>query len=203
MDIFVVRKLADIQFRSLCQLLDLLRQRELRDIPMCKELWDLLPVNFMSFRWSCVDAVQIEILLRLFEKGELLSPIFTWQTELRKATTRQPKTTIRIQCVMVVMMHVTCHPVISMFSFTSTVQLIYVHRRRRHLNVTGSCRAKQRRILKFAVDPFQNSNLTILELKAYLEVCTLSFLKHMVTWKKLKRVLKRRSPKMEEMLFPK
>ena len=28
---------------------------------MCKDLWDLLPVNFMSFGWSCVDAVQFEI----------------------------------------------------------------------------------------------------------------------------------------------
>ena len=38
-----------------------------------------------------------------------------------------------------------------------------------------------RRILKFAVNPFQNLNLTILELKTCLEVCTLSFLEHMVT----------------------
>ena len=36
-----VRKLADLQLRSLYQLLDLLRQRELRDIPMCKDLYEI------------------------------------------------------------------------------------------------------------------------------------------------------------------
>ena len=110
----------------------------------------------------------------------------TWQKELKKTTTRQPKTTIRRQCVMVAMMLGTCHPVISIFSFPSTVQLIYVLQSLRHLNLTGSCMEKptwQRRILKFAVNPFQNLNLTILELKTCLEVCTLSFLEHMVTWK--------------------
>ena len=129
----------------------------------------------------------------------------TWQKELKKATTRQPKTTIRRKCVMVAMMLGTCHPVISIFTFPSTVQLIYVLQSLRHLNLTGSCMEKptwQRRILKFAVNPFQNLNLTILELKTCLEVCTLSFLEHTVTWKKLKRVLRRRSLKMEEMLFP-
>ena len=130
---------------------------------------------------------------------------FTWQKELKKATTRQPKTTIRRQCVMVAMMLGTCHPVISIFSFPSTVQLIYVLQSLRHLNLTGSCMEKptwQIRMLKFALNPFQNLNLTLLELKTCLEVCTSSFLGHMVTWKKLKRVLRRRSLKMEEMLFP-
>ena len=108
----------------------------------------------------------------------------TWQKELKKATTRQPKTTIRRQCVMVAMMLGTCHPVISIFSFHSTVQLICVLQSLRYLNLTGSCMEKpmwQRRILKFAVNPFQNLNLTILELKTCLEVCTLSVLEHMIT----------------------
>ena len=83
---------------------------------------------------------------------------------------------------MVVMMLGTSHPVISIFSFPSTVQLISVYRSLRHLNLTGSRLEKQRRILKFAVDPFQNPNLTLLlEPKTGLEVCTLLFLKQMVT----------------------
>ena len=36
-----VRKLADLQFRSLHQLLDSLRQKELRDISMCKDLYEI------------------------------------------------------------------------------------------------------------------------------------------------------------------
>ena len=36
-----VRKLADLQFQSLYQLLDLLRQREFKDIPKCKDLYEI------------------------------------------------------------------------------------------------------------------------------------------------------------------
>ena len=147
--------------------------------------------------------LKLDILLRLFEKGELLSPFFYKADGTEKshhmATKDYNTNTMRDGGNDACNMSSSYLDV--QFSFYRA--MIYVHRSRRHLNLIGSCMAKQRRILKFAVNPIQNPNLTILELKTCLEVCTLLFLKHMVTWKKLKRVLKRRSLKMEKMLFPK
>ena len=82
-----VRKLADLQFQSLYQLLDLLRQRELNleDIPKCKE--DLYEIYYQSLFGLFGDRaltpykLKLDILLRLFEKGELLSP-FYYMTEV-------------------------------------------------------------------------------------------------------------------------
>ena len=48
----------------------------------------------MSFQWSCVDAIQIEIgytTQTFWEGWASVSVFFTWQKKLKKATTQQPE----------------------------------------------------------------------------------------------------------------
>ena len=78
-----VRKLADLQFQSLYQLLDLLRQREFKDIQKCKDLYEIYYQSTLCLfgdRAFTLYKLKLDILLRLFEKGELLSP-FYYMTE--------------------------------------------------------------------------------------------------------------------------
>ena len=74
-----VQKLAEFQFRSLYQLLELLQQRELRDIQRCKDLYEIFYQSTLClFRDRALTPykLKLHILLRFFEKGELPSPFF-------------------------------------------------------------------------------------------------------------------------------
>ena len=78
-----VRKLADLQFQSLFQLLELLRQREITDLQKCKNLYETnyqCTLCLLGDRGLTPYKLKIDMLLRIYEKGEILSP-FHYMTE--------------------------------------------------------------------------------------------------------------------------
>ena len=77
------RKLANLQFQSLYQLLELLRQRELTDLQSCKDLYETYyqsTICLFGDRALTPYKLKIDMLLRIFEKGEILAP-FNYMTE--------------------------------------------------------------------------------------------------------------------------
>ena len=77
------RKLADLHFQSLYQLLELLRQRELTDLQSCKDLYETYyqsTICLFGDRALTPYKLKIDMLLRIFEKGEILAP-FHYMTE--------------------------------------------------------------------------------------------------------------------------
>ena len=77
------RKLADLQFQSLYQLLELLRQRELTDLQSCKDLYETYyqsTICLFGVRALTPYKLKIDMLLRIFEKGGVLAP-FNYMTE--------------------------------------------------------------------------------------------------------------------------
>ena len=69
-------KLADIQFESLYQLLELIRQRELSDHQRCKDIYQahyLYTVCRFGHRGWNPYKIKRDMLIRTVEKGEKLS----------------------------------------------------------------------------------------------------------------------------------
>ena len=177
-----VRKLDALQFRSLYQLLDLLRQRELSDIPNRKDLYE---IYYQSTSCLFGDSaltpyeLKLDISLRLFENGELLSPFFymTEGTEKchHKAAKDYNTKTIRDGGNVAWDMSSGCLDV----QFSPTVQLIHVHQS--HRKLYGNT-IVTKTYLENCREPIPEPELDvmILKLKTCLEVCILSFLEHMV-----------------------
>ena len=77
------RKLADLQFQSLYQLLELMRQKELTDLQRCKDLYETYyqsTICLFGDRALTPYKLKIDMLLRIIEKGEFLAP-FYYMTE--------------------------------------------------------------------------------------------------------------------------
>ena len=77
------RKLTDLQFQSLYQLLAILRQRELTDLQRCKDLFETYyqsTICLFGDRALTPYKLKIDMLLRIFKKGEILTP-FNYMTE--------------------------------------------------------------------------------------------------------------------------
>ena len=72
---------------DLYQLLDLLQQRELSDIPKCKDLYENYYQSTLCLfgdRALMPYTLKVDMLLRLFEMGEFLSPIFSMTEDTEK-----------------------------------------------------------------------------------------------------------------------
>ena len=80
-----VRKLADLQFQSLYKLLEFIRQRELSDLQRCRDLYETYyQCHLILFgddgRGLTPYKLKLDMLLRIFKKGEILPP-FYYMTE--------------------------------------------------------------------------------------------------------------------------
>ena len=67
-----------LQFQSLFQLLEFLRQREITDLQKCKNLYETYyqcALCLFGDRGPTPYKLKIDMLLRIYEKGEILSPI--------------------------------------------------------------------------------------------------------------------------------
>ena len=77
------RKVADLQFQSLYQLLELLRQRALTDLQSSRDLYETYyqsTICLFGDRVLTPYKLKIDMLLRIIEKGEILAP-FNYMTE--------------------------------------------------------------------------------------------------------------------------